>query len=63
MASAAKPVPAGDVVALIAAINAAKTHGEDNPMLLEAGTYLLTAAERKAELTAWLRPFTISTPS
>jgi hypothetical protein len=32
-------------------------------MLLEVGTYLLTAAERKAELIAWLRPFTISTPS
>jgi hypothetical protein len=40
MASAAKPVPAGDVVALIAAINAANANGEDNTIILEAGTYL-----------------------
>ena len=36
-------VASGDVTGLIAAINAANSTGEENTIILEAGTYTLTA--------------------
>jgi hypothetical protein len=43
--SAVFNIPSGNVTALIAAINAANTNGEENTINLEPGTYTLTAID------------------
>ena len=42
-------IPPGDVVALIAAINAANANGEDDTINLEAGTYSLTTVDNEID--------------
>ena len=45
LSAAVFQIPAGDVPALIAAINAANANGEQNVINLEAGTYTLTIVD------------------
>lgn len=42
-------VPAGDVPGLIAAINAANANGEENTIILDAGTYTLTTVDNNVD--------------
>ena len=48
-------IPAGDVAALINAVNAANGNGEEDTIHLAAGTYTLTAVDNDIRLRAkWL---------
>jgi hypothetical protein len=49
-------IPAVDVPSLIAAINAANANGEENTIILEPGTYTLTAVDNRTTGPADFEP-------